>query len=563
MQIGVGRAYPAQDGGPDPSPHESQPISGAPVLASLLAKFPTAKIAAVDDAGLAVPVPDSIPLDDHIRLDSTFDEVVPADRVVIVGLYGRARSSGIASGPVHLVGDPDQTVTAYVLDSRDPIGVLLVVFADRVGEGSGPDEEWSLPQLPPRLARAVKDGSAMYVSVDEAVTEILGWPADELVGRRALEIVHPDDRDTAIANWIEMLATPGLGRRVRLRHQHRDGRWIWLEITNRNRLEDPAYQDVVAEMVDISEEMAAHEALRQREQLLHEIAQTVPLGLFHADRDGNILFVNECLSDILVVDTIGTIADLVHAVEPDDRPAVDEAIVRALAGHGDIDLEVRIRSSEAVRYAALRLRAPEVARAGLPGIIGCLEDVTDAVTMRRRLEVQATFDPLTECRNRSSTMAAVDTALKRVNRRDGTGMAILYIDLDQFKPVNDSFGHSVGDQVLVVVAERLGRGIRPGDIVGRVGGDEFVVICHDVGSSADALRIGSAVTDRLCGTVHVDGREVQIFASVGVAWTNDEEVDAEALIDAADAAMYESKGGGQCLPVVVEVLSTGSASNLR
>ncbi|MGA2837543.1 MAG: diguanylate cyclase [Acidimicrobiales bacterium] len=536
---------------------------GTTVLASLLSRFPSAKVAAIDEAGVAVPVPDGVPLDDHVTVASTFEVVVPADRVVIVGLYGRARSSGIASGPVHLAEDPDRAVTVCVLDVRPRFGVLLVIFGDRVEDGSDPGEQWSLPQLPPRLARASKDGSAVYVSVDQAVTEILGWPADELVGRRALEIVHPDDRDTAIANWIEMLATPGLGRRVRLRHQHREGRWVWLEITNRNRLDDPAHEDVVAEMVDISEEMAAHEALRQREQLLHEIAQTVPLGLFHADRDGNILFANTCLSDILGVERTGTIADLVRAVDPDDRSAVDEALLQALAGRGDVDLEVRIRSSEGVRYAALRLRAPEIARAGLPGIIGCLEDVTDAAMMRRRLEVQATFDPLTECRNRYSTMAAVDAAITRLDRRAGIGMAILYIDLDQFKPVNDSYGHSVGDQVLVVVAERLGRGIRPGDIVGRIGGDEFVVICHDVSSSEDALRIGGAVADRLCGTVHVDGREVPIFASVGVAWTDDEEVDAEALLDAADAAMYESKGNGRCRPVLTEVRPTRRASGLR
>ena len=531
------------------------------ILAGLLSRFPMSMVAAIDESAMQVPVPDSLSIADDRKLDSPFDAVLFADRSVIVNLYGQARVNGAATGTVHLAHAGGRAATAYVLDMHISLGVFVVVFIDHVEDESDVVSDWGLPRLPPRLARAHKDGSAEYISIDSGLTEILGWSSDELVGRRALEIVHPDDRETAVANWMEMLETPGQGRRVRLRHEHRDGRWIWLEISNHNRLDDPAHEDVVADMLDISEEMAAHDAVQEREQLLHELAQTVPLGLFHSDREGRILFANERLSDILGVERMATTADLVDAIEPGERPSVEEAILRTLDGRGGADLELRIGSSDGVRYGALRLRAPEHATSSFSGFIGCLEDVTDAVMMRRRLEVQATFDPLTECRNRSSTLAAMDTMIKELNRQSIVGLAVMYVDLDQFKPINDAYGHAAGDQVLMVVAERLNRGVRAGDIVGRIGGDEFVVICPEVGSPAHALRIGRTISERLCGTVKVADGEVWVTASVGVAWTDDSDLDADVLIDAADAAMYASKRDGKCQPVLAETLSMSAKAN--
>lgn len=551
-------------------PHEYEKVrsADAPVdavtklLSLLLSRSPNVQVAAISESGVAVRVPLDVPVPRACTLSSTFDAVVATDHGVIIDLYARARSSGMASGAVRLVGSPDHVVTAHLLDARSVYGALLVVLMDSVDVGVqhlGVDVQ---SHLPARLARAHKDRSAVYVSVEPAFSEILGWSAEEIVGRRALEIIHPDDRDLAVANWVEMLASPGLGRRVRLRHEHRDQRWIWLELTNLNRLDDPAHEDVVADMVDISDEMAAQEALQAREELLHELAQTVPLGLFHSDRDGNILFANERLSDILGASPIATVSQLINAIEPADRPSVEEAVLRTLGGQGAPDLELGIVTPGGeMRYAALRLRSPAHATVGFSGITGCLEDVTDAVLMRRRLEIQASVDPLTLCHNRSATMTAMVAMVKGIGARAGAGLAVFFLDLDHFKPVNDAYGHAAGDKVLAIVAERLNRGIRAGDFVGRLGGDEFVVLSPEVPSPADALRIGRTIRDRLCGSVVVGANEVQVAASVGVAWTDDAEMDVDLLIDAADTAMYVSKRDGLSEPVLSEPLPSISKGN--
>ena len=105
-----------------------------------------------------------------------------------------------------------------------------------------------------------------------------------MVGHRSIEFIHPDDHALAIDNWMEMLALPGPGRRVRLRHRRKDGSWVWFEVTNHNLLDDPDHGCVVCEIVDISEEMAAHEELRAREQLLDRLAEAIPLGLSRSTR---------------------------------------------------------------------------------------------------------------------------------------------------------------------------------------------------------------------------------------------------------------------------------------
>ncbi len=168
------------------------------------------------------------------------------------------------------------------------------------------------------------------------------------------------------------------------------------------------------------------------------------------------------------------------------------------------------------------------------------KDVTD----RMWLERQALHDPLTKLPNRLLLMDRAHQALARLPRSKGP-IALLFIDLDGLKAINDSLGHAVGDHLLVSVAERLARdAARQSDTVARLGGDEFVILAEELDSDADALEVAERVIGGLDEPFQVGSIEVAMFASVGVSISRDPESDPEDLLREADVAMYRAKRAG-------------------
>ena len=169
-----------------------------------------------------------------------------------------------------------------------------------------------------------------------------------------------------------------------------------------------------------------------------------------------------------------------------------------------------------------------------------LEDLEKAQT---ELRFQAFHDGLTGLPNRVLLMDRIDQALLRA-RRQGTEVALLFMDVDRFKWVNDSLGHSAGDRLLAVAAERLRASVRPSDTVARLGGDEFVVLCEGVKSQEEAVELARRMTDRMCEQVQIDGHHIRLTVSVGVALAGPG-VKAYELLRDGDIAMYQAKDRGR------------------
>jgi len=409
-----------------------------------------------------------------------------------------------------------------------------------------------------RVAHMRKNSVSEFLEIDDATTEILGWSAEEMVGRRSLEFIHPDDQEPAIEAWIEMLATPGPGKPTRMRHKRRDGSWLWVEITNDNRLGDPAYEDMLSELIDISDDIAPHEAdwlakrsVRSRERLLDRIAEALPLGLCQVDRRRRVVYCNERLPEILGTARAATIDEQLATVLRDDWSVLDTAIVGALHDGLDADVEVQVERSGSgrLRRCVARVRALEDDEGAPSGAIVTLEDVTESARMRAELERRANYDMLTRCHNRASVMSAVEVAL---SQGDDTTTAVIFVDIDRFKAVNDNLGHAAGDDLLVAVADRLADAVRDEDILGRIGGDEFLVVCSRIRGRAEALQVGERINDLLHGDVAVAGGQVALSASVGVACNDLGATTAEELVGQADAAMYQAKREGGSRVVLFE-----------
>ncbi len=531
-------------------------------LADLLAGHPEAIFYAIAANARTVPMPASVRLNGHAVIEgnhSALDLVVPSDRGVVIDTWERALKTGIARADLRLAANPDRRVMLLFLDAQAQHGVYLgaITACDRADDAAIAHEA---PARSPRLSRVRKDGLAVLREIDEAFTRILGWQPEEVLGTRARDLIHPDDEALAVDNWMEVLASPGSGRRIRLRHRHRDGSWVWIEVTNHNLLEDPEQHCVVADMVDISEEMATQEALRAREQLLDRLAEALPLGLLQVDSDARVVYTNERLHSIVGTSRASTVDEQLQTVVDEDHHVVSEAFARVLSEGIDSDIEVRVRPGGGgkgpMRLCSLNLRALTDASGAATGAIVCLADVTESARMRDELRARATFDAVTGCQNRLSVMAALEAllGLDCADRRP----AVIFVDLDHFKDVNDTLGHAAGDEFLRAVAERLRRCVREGDVVGRIGGDEFLVICPHISAEAEAMNTAARITSSLCRRIRLGKVSVPSSASVGVAWSSEPSATAENLVSQADAAMYVSKRASNGKAVLFEEAMLGT-----
>jgi diguanylate cyclase (GGDEF)-like protein/PAS domain S-box-containing protein len=514
------------------------------VLRSLLGLYPDAPVIALKADGVSIAIPDSIVLLGNPVLEARtgLDLVVHEDRVKLLASWDQVLAKGSGRCLVHLIDHPDVTVALYGLDLREAHGVVLALFApaDAAAGGSAVKVR-RMPKPPPRFATMVKDERSFVVEIDAALTQMLGWSAEEVVGQRSIELIHPDDHALAIDNWMDMLASPGPGRRVRLRHRHRNGSWVWFEITNHNLLEDPEGSRVVAEIVDISEEMAAQEELRAREQLLDRLAEAIPLGLLQVDATGAVVYTNDRLHQIVGVPRVASAEEQLGTVAEADRQALRSALDDVLVHgrHTDVELQLRLPATQELRFCSISLRTLTHEDGAISGAIACVTDVTDSSRMRDELKRRATFDELTGCHNRASFMRELEANI--ATEGPDRDRAVMFVDLDRFKDLNDRYGHAAGDELLRVCGERLRATVRADDLVGRVGGDEFLVMCPDVGGPYGAMALAERLAQALHACIGLSAGSVSPQVSIGVAWAACAGVEADALVAQADAAMYQSK----------------------
>jgi diguanylate cyclase (GGDEF)-like protein len=226
-------------------------------------------------------------------------------------------------------------------------------------------------------------------------------------------------------------------------------------------------------------------------------------------------------------------------VHPDDLDDVIEQVVAVLGG-GDGETKARlVRTDGTERTTVIRFSQLFTPGVGA-GFVGTIEDITERLAFEARLAHQANHDPLTGLPNR---ILLAEHVAERF-RLGTSGLACLFLDLDDFKVVNDSLGHAAGDELLVEVAARLRATVRPGDLVARFGGDEFVVVCEGVDED-DAVTLAERIGAALAVPVRLGGVDVRPHASVGVTVQTAEHGAAEELIRDCDIAMYQAKSGGK------------------
>jgi len=233
-----------------------------------------------------------------------------------------------------------------------------------------------------------------------------------------------------------------------------------------------------------------------------------------------------------------------EALEPDQRGAARRDLDRAARG-GVVATEWRLAgTASSSRWLAVRASGDQDRDAGDEVCVAVLIDVTAQKLRERELLHRAAHDSLTGLLTKAMFVAEVERALARRERRPA-GLAVLFVDLDRFKPINDHYGHALGDAVLVEAARRLAGCVRPSDAVARVGGDEFAVLCEDLSEPEDALRVARRVLDAASVPLRAGSLAAMAGVSIGVAFAGAGDDTAELLLGRSDQAMYRAKQLGR------------------
>lgn len=277
--------------------------------------------------------------------------------------------------------------------------------------------------------------------------------------------------------------------------------------------------------------------------MLSRIAEQVGEGVVVSDNDGWFQYVNPTFArqHTSTVEEL-TGAHLSDFYRPEDLAAVQPIIAAALEqgiGRGDV---TRLRRDGTQFPARITLSLLRDEAGELIGRVLCVQDITSQRKLEEELRQAALYDPLTRLPNRRLLRDRVEHALLLRARRH-TGVAALFVDLDGFKRVNDTFGHDVGDEVLVEVASRLVARVRRCDTLARLGGDEYVMLLEELVDQDQAAVIGQRVLAGFTEPMRTVAGNLQVSASIGIHVATDDD-DYDALLRAADGAMYDAKRSG-------------------
>jgi diguanylate cyclase (GGDEF)-like protein/PAS domain S-box-containing protein len=383
---------------------------------------------------------------------------------------------------------------------------------------------------------AICDETGVLTWASGAIEDAIGMRAEDVVGRSAFSLIHPDDHHAVALRLADVVSGSDEQIPLELRLGNTDGTYRWFDCSGNNRLDDPNVRGIVVSLRDITERRAVVEALERSEERNRSIVEAAGDAIITVDPGGQIASFNRAAERIFEVGVQDAIGSTYNRFLPDASLA---ALRGALDENGvGSQISVIAKRASGERFPA-EVSISRVDVEGLPFFTAVVRDVSEQRRINDALRTAAVRDDLTGLCNRRSLLERTEQALAHAERVDGV-VGMIFVNLDRFKLVNDGLGHDVGDDVLIEVANRITTAVRSDDIVARLGSDEFAVLCPN----AAGLSAVTAAAERIVEALHrpfvIAGTEVYIGASTGVSTWNGERSSLD-LLRCADVAMHRAK----------------------
>ena len=411
-----------------------------------------------------------------------------------------------------------------------------------------------------RFRALVENSSDIVLVVDQerqitfaspAAHRLLGLSEKALLASHPARWVHPDDWPT-LARVIEATSASRHAEsdNIEVRIRHVDGSHRWFEVRTRDLGHDPEIQGLVITAREISDRKATEKQLAESEARFRALVQSSSDVVAVVADNGCFTYLSPAISEMLgYAPEELTGSPAIALVAPEDvgdfQASYPELTQRRLPAG---DLTTR-RVETQLRHRSGELRTVDITVTDMrhdPAVEGIVLNARD-ITVRKALEAdlrfQALHDTLTGLANRTMFTQQTASALRAV--RPAQQVGALFIDLDDFKTVNDSLGHAVGDQLLQEVSTRLVTSLSTKDLAARLGGDEFAVLVADADDESHVMTIAEQILTLMAQPFRIQGREIRVTASIGIAFANDDGTDAEVLLRSADVAMYLAKDRGK------------------
>ncbi|OPY71156.1 MAG: Phytochrome-like protein cph2 [Syntrophorhabdus sp. PtaU1.Bin002] len=423
--------------------------------------------------------------------------------------------------------------------------VRYMLRASRLGEEIRASEAKNralLNAIPDSMFRISKEG--IFIEVRESKAPRLYRRLEQVVGKSVYEVLPVGVAQTvftAVAGALNGNAAEAFEFQVMDNGTLRNFE---------SRIVASGDSEALAIVRDITERKKAEVALRESEERYALATQGANDGLWDWDRRTNEVYYSERWKAILgyADDEIGNSPEeWLKRIHPEDADQINILLNAHLGGASPhFEAEHRIMHKDGVyRWVLSRGLAVRDNEGKLYRMAGSLSDITDRKYAQDQLRHDALYDSLTGLPNRALFVDRLEHALRRGARAETPDFAVLFLDLDRFKQINDSLGHGTGDQVLVGTARRLESCVRPGDTVARIGGDEFVILLESAHDIEIATGVAQRIEQKLTAPHDLDGREVFCPASIGIALAGNQYEKPEDILRDADIAVYKAKALGR------------------